>query len=66
MPINHYRLDRDAENDLASRRAPRCYTRTATADAAPWRIKVKNVVVFFTLGALLCGAFLILSPGWSL
>jgi hypothetical protein len=32
----------------------------------PWRIDVESVVVFCTLGSILCAAFLILSPGWSL
>jgi hypothetical protein len=66
MPIDRYDPDRDVEHLLAPRRAPRCYTRPATAEAMPWRINVESVVVFCTLGSLLCAAFLILSPGWSL
>jgi hypothetical protein len=60
MPIDHYRLDRAVEDEFAGRRAPRCYTRPATADAAPSRINVENVAVAFALGAVSCAAFLIL------
>ena len=60
MPIGHYSLDRDVEDEFADRRAPRCYTRPAIADAAPSRIDVESVALAFALGAISFAAFLIL------
>jgi hypothetical protein len=56
MPIDRYSPPRP---EHASRRAPRCYTRPATADAAPSRIDAQSVVLAFALAAISCAAFLI-------
>jgi hypothetical protein len=66
MPIDRYNPDRHVEQEFAPRRAPRCYARPATADAAPSRINVENVALAFALVAVSCAVFLILSQGWSL
>jgi hypothetical protein len=59
-------LDRDVADDVARRRAPRCYTRPAIPDAAGPRVNVENIALAFALFAVSCVAFLILSQGWSL
>jgi hypothetical protein len=60
MLIDHCSLDRDVEDEFARRRAPRCYTRPATADAAPPRTGAEDVALAFAFAAISCAAFLIL------
>ncbi|HEY7550584.1 MAG TPA: hypothetical protein VH913_13850 [Hyphomicrobiaceae bacterium] len=66
MSIGTHGLDRDVADDVARRRAPRCYTRPAIADTAQSRLNVENIALAFALVAVSCAAFLILSQGWSL
>jgi hypothetical protein len=67
MQIDTHCFDRGMEDEIARRRAPRCYTRSAIiADTAPSRINVENFALAFAVVAAACAAFLILSHGWSL
>jgi hypothetical protein len=66
MSIDTQGLNRDVADDVARRRAPRCYTRPAIADTARPRVNVENIVLAFALVGVSCAAFLILSQGWSL
>jgi hypothetical protein len=66
MSIDHCRPDRDVEHDFGPRRAPRCYTRSVTAESGPSRTNLENFALAFALVAVSCAAFLILSQGWSL
>jgi hypothetical protein len=66
MSIDTHGLDKDVVDEVARRRAPRCYTRPAIADPLPSRVNVENIALAFALVAVSCVAFLILSQGWSL
>ncbi|HEX5998516.1 MAG TPA: hypothetical protein VFZ16_03805 [Hyphomicrobiaceae bacterium] len=66
MSIDTQGLDRDVVDDVARRRAPRCYTRAVMADPVSSRVNVENIALAFALAGVSCAAFLILSQGWSL
>jgi hypothetical protein len=66
MPIDRCDPDRDVEHLFAPRARAALLHAASDSRSHAMANHVENVVVFCTLGSLLCAAFLILSQGWSL